>query len=125
MELINFYETKGVKKHMKSTHNPHYDKHRIKVPFRMLIVGASGTGKTSTLLNLIRAMPDTFSKICVITKCKNEALYSKEFLKGYGVDLNLFNHVVKIDEIRYHAIFEFVLLFLDNDTVKIIRHGRY
>ena len=75
MELINFYETKGVKKHMKSTHNPHYDKHHIKVPFRMLITGASGTGKTSTLLNLIRAMPDTFSKICVICKSKREALY--------------------------------------------------
>lgn len=75
-KLINFYETKGVKKHMKKTHNPHYDQHHIKVPFRMLIVGASGTGKTSTLLNLIRAMPDTFSRIAVITKCKNEALYS-------------------------------------------------
>jgi hypothetical protein len=60
-----------------------------------------------------------------LMKDKNEATYSKEFLKGYGVDLNLFNHVVKIDEIRYHAIFEFVILFLDNDTVKIIRHGRY
>lgn len=56
---------------------------------------------------------------------KNEATYSKEFLKGYGVELNLFNHIVKIDDIGHHAIFEFVLIFLDNNTVKIIRHGRY
>lgn len=60
-----------------------------------------------------------------LMKGKNEATYSKEFLKGYGVELNLFNHIVKIDDIQHHAIFEFVLLFLDNNIVKIIRHGRY
>jgi len=42
----------------------------------MLIIGASGTGKTSTLLNLIKVMSNTFTRICVITKDKNEALYS-------------------------------------------------
>jgi len=60
-----------------------------------------------------------------LMKGKNEATYSKEFLKGYGVELNLFNHIVKIDDIQHHAIFEFALLFLDNNIVKIIRHGRY
>jgi ABC-type dipeptide/oligopeptide/nickel transport system ATPase component len=73
--MINFYETKGVKKHMKKTHNPHFDQHHLKIPFRMCIVGASGSGKTGTLLNIIRAMPDTWEKIHIITKSKSEPLY--------------------------------------------------
>ena len=60
-----------------------------------------------------------------LMKGKNEASYSKEFLKGYGVDLNVFNHIVSIDNIGHHAIFEFVLIILSNTTVKILRDGRY
>jgi hypothetical protein len=60
---------------MKQSHNPNFNVHHIKVPFRMLIIGASGTGKTSTLLNLIKVMSNTFTRICVITKDKNEPLY--------------------------------------------------
>ena len=56
---------------------------------------------------------------------KNEAKFSKDFLKGYGVKLNLFNHIVIIEGAQHHAIFEFVLIFLDNNIVKIIRNGRY
>mgnify|MGYP001300208722 CR=1 FL=1 len=56
---------------------------------------------------------------------RNEAEFSKDYLDGYGVELNLFNHIVKINDYRHHAIFEFVLLFLDNNIIKIIRHGRY
>lgn len=75
MDLINFYETKGVKKFMKDVHNPNFKIHNIKVPFRMLIIGASGTGKTSTLLNLIKQMDNTFAKIHVILKSAQEPLY--------------------------------------------------
>lgn len=73
--LTNFYDVKGVKKFMKDTHNPNYKIHGIKVPFRMLIIGSSGSGKTSTLLNLIKVMSNTFMRICVITKDKQEPLY--------------------------------------------------
>jgi hypothetical protein len=52
----------------------------------MLICGASGTGKISTLLNIIRAMPDTFSKICVICKSKKEALYDYLYESTGGED---------------------------------------
>jgi ABC-type dipeptide/oligopeptide/nickel transport system ATPase component len=73
---INFYEAKGMAKHLSKTVNPHFKSHGIKVPFRMLIVGSSGSGKTNTLLNLIYRMPDTFQKIIVITADKNEPLYN-------------------------------------------------
>ena len=73
--LTNFYEHKGVRKFMKDNHNPNFKIHGIKVPFRMLIIGSSGSGKTSTLLNLIKVMSNTFTRICVITKDKQEPLY--------------------------------------------------
>ena len=42
----------------------------------MIIAGNSGSGKTQTLLNLIYNMPDTFEKIFIITKNKDEPLYN-------------------------------------------------
>lgn len=47
-ELINWYEVIP-KKFLLSQHNPNYDLHKIKLPFRMLIIGSSGAGKTQTL----------------------------------------------------------------------------
>ena len=39
-----------------------YDKLRIDIPFRMLIVGSSGSGKTNITLNLISLM-NCFTRI--------------------------------------------------------------
>jgi hypothetical protein len=41
----------------------------------MLICGNSGSGKTSTLMNLIYNMPDTFEEIIICCKSKAEPLY--------------------------------------------------
>ncbi len=68
----------------------------------------------------------THRKLSVLMKGKDEAIFSKEYLKGYGVELNLFNHIVRIDNIGHHAVFEFVIILNGKDnTVKIIRYGRY
>jgi len=77
-KLINFYEKmpKNLSNHY---HNPNFKKIFIKHPFRMLIVGSSGSGKTNCLLNLIHKMPNTFKSITVITKNSDEPLYN--FLK--------------------------------------------
>jgi ABC-type dipeptide/oligopeptide/nickel transport system ATPase component len=54
----------------------------------MLIVGNSGSGKTSTLLNLIYNMPDTFEEIIIVCKSKSEPLY--EFLEDkYAKDKSI------------------------------------
>ena len=58
-ELIDWYKKIPERLLLKS-HNPHFDIHHIKIPFRMLIIGSSGSGKTQTLLSLIYKMPDTF-----------------------------------------------------------------
>ena len=77
-EIINWYE-KIPSKFIVKSHNPHIKIHNIKLPFRMLICGSSGSGKTNTLLNLMHIMPDTFEHIYIVVKCSDEPLYN--FLK--------------------------------------------
>jgi ABC-type dipeptide/oligopeptide/nickel transport system ATPase component len=74
-EIIDWYK-KIPKKYLLKSHNPHYDTHHIKLPFRLIIAGNSGSGKTQTLLNLIYNMPNTFEKIFIVTKNKDEPLYN-------------------------------------------------
>lgn len=74
-ELVDWYK-KIPKKFLLKTHNPHYDVHHIKLPMRMILCGSSGSGKTTTLLNLLYNMPDTFEKIFIVVKCKDEPLYN-------------------------------------------------
>ena len=80
----NWYDKKDIQKYLKKAHNPHFDTHHIKIPFRMLICGSSGSMKTNTLLSLIALMPDTFSKIWIVTKNKDEALYNYLYDKTGG-----------------------------------------
>jgi ABC-type dipeptide/oligopeptide/nickel transport system ATPase component len=73
-ELIDWYK-KIPPKYLTKSHNPHFKIHGITVPFRALLIGGSGSGKTQTLLNLLHNMPNTFNEIYIITKNKNEPLY--------------------------------------------------
>jgi ABC-type dipeptide/oligopeptide/nickel transport system ATPase component len=73
--LVDWYK-KIPEKFLLKSHNPHYDKHHIKLPFRLLICGSSGSGKTQTLLSLLYNMPNTFENIFITTKNKDEPLYN-------------------------------------------------
>lgn len=42
----------------------------------MLIVGSSGSGKTASLMNILKIMNGTFHTITIITKNKDECLYN-------------------------------------------------
>lgn len=77
MENTDFY--KLIKKKDKR-HNPHYDKHRMTVPFRALIIGGTGAGKTTSFLEIVKRMPDTFNLIIVCCKSSCEPLY--DYLRG-------------------------------------------
>ena len=74
-EMIDWYK-KLPKKYLLKSHNPHYDIHHIKLPFRMIIAGNSGSGKTQTFLNLLHNMPSTYENIFICTKNKDEPLYN-------------------------------------------------
>jgi len=73
--MVDFYKSMP-KKFLLQSHNPIFKDHKLDLPFRMLIIGGSGAGKTQTLMNLIRIMNGTFNNIHIITKNKDEPLYN-------------------------------------------------
>ena len=78
-EMINFYELKKVQKFMTKSINPNFKYHNIKVPFRSINIGSSGSGKSNMILNLISQMGDTFNHIYIVTQAV-EPLY--EYLQS-------------------------------------------
>ena len=59
-------------------------------PCRILIIGGSGSGKTTSLFNLISYEPD-IDKICVYTKDPYEAKYQFLISKWESTDLKHLN----------------------------------
>jgi len=109
-ELIDWYKKIPERLLLKS-HNPHFDIHHIKIPFRMLIIGSSGSGKTQTLLSLIYNMPDTFENIFITTKNKDEPLYNyldeklgKKGLKITEIDNEGLPDLDKLDKTQQNLI---------------------
>lgn len=84
IEIKNFYEVMPKKYRSSKTTYPNYDKIRIQIPTRMLVVGASGSGKTNILLNLIQGI-NCFTKIWLIAKNLEEPLY--QFLQDVIADV--------------------------------------
>lgn len=77
-DIINFYEVIP-KKFIDETSNPNYNIHNIDLPFRMVVVAPSGSGKTNFILNLIKVFSEkegTFADIHIITANKDEPLYN-------------------------------------------------
>jgi len=56
---------------------------------------------------------------------KSEAEFSKDYLDGYGVNLDAFNHLVAIKGVNYPAVYEFVIIVVNDNLIKIINYGRY
>jgi hypothetical protein len=74
-EIIDWYKEMP-KKFLLKSHNPNFDIHGINVPFRMLIIGGSGAGKTQTFMNILHNFGNTFQNIYIITKNKDEPIYN-------------------------------------------------
>ena len=99
-ELVDWYK-EIPKKYLIKQHNPNFYIHGLKIPFRMLIIGNSGAGKTQTLLNIIHNMDNTFNNIFIITKNKDEPLYNflEEKLGNKGLKISEgINHAPNLDE---------------------------
>ena len=85
--MINF---DGYVNENKNEHNknwPNIPDH----PYRILMIGGSGSGKTNVLLNLIENQPD-IDKIYLNAKDPYEAKYQYLINKREGVGINHFNN---------------------------------
>jgi len=110
--MINFYDL--IPKDLcNKVHNPNYDLHNIDIPFRMIVVAPSGSGKTNFVVNLIALFSKvrkkkkltkleqemkrmgyeledeegTFSDIHIITRNKDEPLYN--YLERMSPDIKI------------------------------------
>ena len=85
--MINFdnYTNENKTKHNKNW--PYIPDH----PYRILIIGGSGSGKTNLLLNLIENQPD-IDKIYLYAKDPYESKYQYLINKREGVGINHFNN---------------------------------
>jgi primosomal protein N' len=72
--IQNLYETLPKEYQEKQETYATYNQIQISTPFRMLIVGASGSGKTNALINLIRDM-NAFDMYYLYAKNIQEPLY--------------------------------------------------
>ncbi len=70
--MINFYESLPKNLKTKKLYNKETN---MNIPFRLLIVGSSGSGKTNTLLNIIKLHSGVYDKIILCTKQTDEPLY--------------------------------------------------
>jgi hypothetical protein len=86
LKPVNFYKVMP-KKFLNKPSNPYYEHHKISVPFRLILCGGSGSMKTNTAMNIIRAMPDTFHNIIAVTKNSDEPLYNflRDKMKGFQI----------------------------------------
>ena len=85
-KMINFYDYVNENKSKHNKHWPYIPHH----PYRILIIGSSGSGKTNLLLNLLENQPD-IDKICLYAKDPYEAKYQYLINKREGVGINPFN----------------------------------
>lgn len=76
-KIVNMYD-RIPKEMLDKVDNPNYELHKLKIPFRMIVVAPSGSGKSNFLVNLIQVFSHgkgTFQTIHIVTRNKNESLY--------------------------------------------------
>ena len=99
IEPEQFYARADMKKYLLDSHNPNFEQHKITVPFRAIIVGGSGAGKTTTLFNLLKAFSGTFERICICTKQASEPLYAWSADKFKDDDFHIYEGLEKLPNI--------------------------
>lgn len=123
--LFNWYETKQMKEFLKKD-NYDYSSTGIKPSSRILVCGATGTGKTQALLHYIRLSPNCFSKIMVFYK-EEEPAY--ELLKKGIKETEFYttlSKLPKLNDLRKDLEEEErVLIVLDDYMMELSQPNKY
>lgn len=77
-EVPNYYSRLPKKYKTEERTYPSESKIQIKIPFRMLVTGITGSGKTNAVMSVIKKI-NAFDKIMIYSKLLDEPLY-KEFI---------------------------------------------
>ena len=128
--MINFDDYTNENKSEHNSKWPHISDH----PYRILIIGGSGSGKTNALLNLLSNQPD-IDKIYLYAKDPYEAKYQHLINKREKVGLDHFNDLKAFIEYSndmqdvYNSIEEYnpnkkrkVLIVLDDMIADMINN---
>ena len=89
--MINFEDIVSENKTKHNQNWPYIPDH----PYRILIIGGSGSGKTNLLLNLIENQPD-IDEIYLYAKDPYEAKYQYLINKGESVRINIILMILKL-----------------------------
>lgn len=116
-ELIDFYKQID-KSLLKQYRNPNYDKHKITVPFYGIIAGGTGSGKTQTLMNIIRKFNGTFEKMILCLKSSDEPLYKHLIQKIPTSNLEVYENGV-IPSVDKYKDFDGGVLVVFDDLVNM------
>ena len=117
-ELIDFYK-KIPRSMLTKYHNPCFEDHLIQVPFLAGIFGGTGTGKTQTVMNIIKRMNGTFSKIVLCVKKADEPLYNYLKKKIKDDDLLEIHEDGIIPDVDNYAGFDGQILFIFDDLINM------
>ena len=114
--MINFDEHTNENKKKHNLNWPHIPDH----PYRRLIIGGSGTGKTSALLNLINNQSD-FDKIYLYAENPYEHKYQYLINKRKSVGLKHFNDPKAFIDIQMICMM-FIKILIAIILIKKIRY---
>jgi len=114
----NYYEVikndKEGKSLLKKNYNPQYGiSHFIDLPFRLLIIGPSGSMKTNTVIDLLNCTNNTWTKIIVCCKSKEEPLYQFMELKIPITFFEGIENVPKIEDLDLDEKDQTIIIFDD------------
>lgn len=105
-------------------HNPAFKKTQLDVPFRIILIGPSGAGKTNLIVDLIKKTNGTFQEIIIICKNKTQPLY--EFLENKNPEIQFYeisngNEIPKLDDFEKDTqklvIFDDLISLKDQSTI--------
>ena len=57
-----------------------------------------------------------------LMKDKKEGEFHKQFLLGKGYDFNVHTHVECLDDKNYYAVYQYIVISLENNKIKIISY---
>ena len=84
------------KKYLTNYENPNIKHHGLKIPFRMLIVGSSGAGKSQLIVHILNKMKNTFGNIKLFCRNKDEPIYNYIADKIPATHLQIYEGIEKL-----------------------------